>query len=208
MCQYCGCHEITTIGELMDDHVEIRNLTGRIEAAVRDDEREEAVRLLRELERRFGVHNTVEEAGLYLAMTRFPEHEDKAATLYDEHDALDAVIDDILATQEQGRLDAVDFCPLLREFDILVAHIDHEENGLFPAAAVALDSDDWDRCENLRVDALARLDRPLWSEQGAPAWSLQRSTGTRAPGPDRAYAHGHPDHEHPHEHAHPHDHAH
>ena len=119
--------------------------------------------------------NAVEEAGLYLSMTRFEEYEEKAGTLYDEHDALDAVIDDLLALADAGRVDDIDFAPLLAEFDVLVEHINHEDNGLFPAAAVALDEADWQRCERLRTEALARLDAPLWKEQGEAAWSSPRA---------------------------------
>ncbi|GMA40086.1 hemerythrin domain-containing protein [Mobilicoccus caccae] len=169
MCQYCGCQEIGPIGALMDDHFEIRNLCGRIRGHVLAGEKGEAVALVRELQRTFGVHNSVEEGGLYLSMTRFEEYEEKAGTLYDEHDALDEVIDDLLAEDAAGRTEGIDFAPLLAEFEILVEHINHEENGLFPAAAVILDPEDWTRCERLRDEATARLDRPLWAAQNAAA---------------------------------------
>lgn len=165
MCQYCGCQEIGPIGALMDDHFEIRNLCGRIRALVGAGRLDEAVGMLRELRRTFTVHNAVEEAGLYLSMTRFEEFEDKAATLYDEHDALDALIDEVLAHVDAGELSGAHFTPLLAEFVVLFEHINHEENGLFPAAAIVLDDADWVRCERLRAEGLARLDRPLWNEQ-------------------------------------------
>lgn len=175
MCQYCGCHEIGPIGSLMDDHFEIRNLCRHITGHVEAGRSEEAVRLVRELVRYFTVHNAVEEAGLYLSMTRFEEYEEKAGTLYDEHDALDAIIDDVLVLADAGRYAEIDFAPLVAEFDVLVEHINHEENGLFPAAAVALDQADWDRCERLRAAAVERLDGPLWKEQGEAAWSSPRA---------------------------------
>jgi len=175
MCQYCGCHEIGPIGALMDDHFEIRNLCRHLTADIEADRREEAIGLARELVRYFTVHNAVEEGGLYLSMTRFEEYEEKAGTLYDEHDALDAVLEELLALADAGRLEDIDFGPLLAEIHVLHEHIDHEENGLFPAAAVALDQADWDRCERLRAEAVASLDGPLWREQGEAAWSSPRA---------------------------------
>ncbi|MDO5628731.1 MAG: hemerythrin domain-containing protein [Mobilicoccus sp.] len=165
MCQYCGCHEITAVGDLMDDHFEIRNLCSHIRDAAAAGRLEELVGYVRELQRRFTVHNAVEENGLYLAMTRFEEYEAQAGELYDEHDALDGWIDALLAEADAGRTTSLDVGPLLAELDLLYEHINREENGLFPAAAVILDADDWARCERLRADAQAALDRPLWSEQ-------------------------------------------
>lgn len=176
MCQYCGCDRIGPIGALMDDHFVIRNLCGHIRRHVEAGERHSAVELTSELRRIFSVHNAVEEAGLYLSMTRFEEYEDKAATLYDEHDALDALLDEVLVRAETDGAEHVDFAALLNEFDVLVEHINHEDNGLFPAAAVILESADWERCERLRAQALAKLDRPLWT-QGAGS---QRTAPTSA----------------------------
>ncbi|WP_052466348.1 hemerythrin domain-containing protein [Mobilicoccus massiliensis] len=178
MCQYCGCDQIGPIGALMDDHFEIRNLCGHIRRHVEAGERAEALEYLRELKRFFSVHNVVEEAGLYLSMTRFEEYEDMAGTLYDEHDALDALIDDALALADAGRIGDIDFEPLLKEFVVLFEHINHEDNGLFPASAVALDDEDWARCERLRDEAVARLDRPLWSEQTHASSAAKRAHAT------------------------------
>lgn len=164
MCQYCGCDRIGPIGALMDDHFVIRNLCGHIRRHVEAGERHFAIELARELRRLFSVHNAVEEAGLYLSMTRFEEYEEKAGTLYDEHDAMDALLDEVLALAEAGGTEQIDFDTLLGEFDVLFEHINHEDNGLFPAAAVILDDADWDRCERLRALATAKLDRPLWGE--------------------------------------------
>lgn len=188
MCQYCGCDQIGPIGALMDDHFEIRNLCGHIRRHAEAGEWDEAIRLIRELRRLFSVHNSVEEAGLYLSMTRFEEYEEKAGTLYDEHDALDQLIDEILAHADAGRTGETDFAPLLSEFIVLFEHINHEENGLFPAAAVILDDADWDRCDRLRTEATQQLTAPLWSEQHAH--DHQHA--------DHAHSHSHADHAHPH----------
>ena len=36
--------------------------------------------------------------------------------------------------------------------DVLAEHIDHEEHGLFPAAAVCLDPADWERAVAVRLE--------------------------------------------------------
>lgn len=202
MCQYCGCDQIGPIGALMDDHFEIRNLCGHIRRHADAGERDEAIRLIRELRRLFSVHNSVEEAGLYLSMTRFEEYEEKAGTLYDEHDALDQLIDEILGHADAGRTGEIDFAPLLAEFIVLFEHINHEENGLFPAAAVILDDADWDRCDRLRTEATQQLTAPLWSEQHVHAHQHGHSHDDHAhPHSDDDHAHAdhmHGDHAHPH----------
>lgn len=181
MCQYCGCDRIGPIGALMDDHFVIRNLCGHIRRHVEAGDSDAAVELTRELQRIFSVHNAVEEAGLYLSMTRFEEYEEKAGTLYDEHDAMDALLAEVLAGAETQGAEQVDFGALLNEFDVLVEHINHEDNGLFPAAAVILESADWERCERLRAQAIAELDRPLWTD-GARSQRTAPTSAEAGPG--------------------------
>ncbi|WP_226345838.1 hemerythrin domain-containing protein [Agilicoccus flavus] len=154
MCQYCGCQEIGPIGDLMAEHVVIQNLCGETERCVDAGDARGAYGFVAELARVMVVHNTVEERGLYLSMTRFPEFEDQAGVLYDEHDDVDAVIEGVLAAGVEGA-DGVDWAPVLAAFSVLREHIIHEDNGLFPAAAVALDPADWERCERLRAEATA-----------------------------------------------------
>ncbi len=157
MCQYCGCQEIETIGLLMAEHVEIQNHCGQTKRCVERGDVDGAIAQVRGLERVMQVHNEVEERALYLAMTRLPEYEELAGVLYDEHDELDEIIAATLALADDGRADEIDWRHVLRGFDVLYEHIIHEDNGLFPAAAVALDPGDWERCERIRREAQARV---------------------------------------------------
>ena len=47
----------------------------------------------------------------------------------------------------------IDWPGLIEVLEGLYEHIQREDNGLFPAAAVILDADDWERCERLRHQA-------------------------------------------------------
>ncbi len=153
MCQYCGCHEIVTIGTLMDEHILIRNHCGDTRRCAERGDVAGAVEQVRALQALMRPHNAVEEGGLYLSMTRFEEYEQQAAELYDEHDDLDAAIDAALAAADAGRADQIDWPGLIEVLEVLYEHIQREDNGLFPAAAVILDAEDWERCERLRHQA-------------------------------------------------------
>lgn len=153
MCQYCGCDEIEAIGLLMDEHVQIQNHCGEILRCLDRGDEAGALGEAAALERVMRVHNAVEERALYLSMTRFEEYADKAGTLYDEHDDVDAALADLLRRGGAGA--AVDWAPLRAAIHVLYEHIIHEDNGLFPAAAIALGAEDWERCDRVRAEAEA-----------------------------------------------------
>lgn len=155
MCQYCGCREIGPIGTLMDEHVEIQNLCGDTRRHVERGDLASAVRTVRALDRLLRVHNAVEESSLYPAMTHFEEYADQAGVLYDEHDDVDIVIADALSRADDPA--SVDWKVVLDSFEVLYEHIIREDNGLFPAAAIALDTDDWERAERARDSAEASI---------------------------------------------------
>lgn len=151
MCQYCGCQEIETLGRLMDDHVQIRNYCGQAHRDLQAGNPDAAVRELRQIQRILATHNAVEERGLYLAMTRFGEYAEQAGELYNEHDDVDDLFSHSLALADRGHSDRIDWEAILAAFGVLKEHIQREDNGLFPAAAVALDATDWELCEQIRA---------------------------------------------------------
>jgi hemerythrin-like domain-containing protein len=71
-------------------------------------------------------------------MRRQEEFTDHIDSLCAEHTTLDAQLDRI-AAGEHGLVEA--FLHDLRH------HIDREDNGLFPASAIALDGPDWDEVD-------------------------------------------------------------
>jgi hemerythrin-like domain-containing protein len=155
MCSYCGCRSIGPIGDLSREHVEIQNLCGETRRAVERGEPEVGVRHLSALAVVLERHDSVEELSLYPAMARQPEFSAKVDVLFEEHDDVDDVLATALATARERGAAAVDWAPVLAAFPTLVEHIQHEENGLFPAAAIALDPADWEHAERVRQQGAA-----------------------------------------------------
>lgn len=136
MCSYCGCRSISVIGRFSAEHDDIVNAAGLLQrAAARGDV--DAVRgLARDLGRLLHPHTEGEERGLFSELRADPDFAEHVEALCAEHTDLDARLDAVAA----GDLAGVD--ELVHR---LRRHIDREENGLFPAAAVALDGDAWER---------------------------------------------------------------
>lgn len=146
MCSYCGCRSITVIGELTSEHDAIINATGQLcrEAATGDAAAAriaaEAVSALLE------PHTIREEVGLFAELRRDPEFTDHVDSLCAEHRELDALIARV-SGGDLGATTALD--TLMRR------HIDREENGIFPAAAIALDGGTWDLIDARAARTLA-----------------------------------------------------
>lgn len=134
MCSYCGCDSIEVIGRFMSEHVEIINATGALRAAVASGEAAalEATRVV--VAGLLWPHTVAEEAGLFTVMARDEVYADHIAMLCGEHETLEGLLNAI--TPGDG-------AAMARFEDALREHIDKEDNGLFPAAAIALDGPDW-----------------------------------------------------------------
>lgn len=132
MCSYCGCDSITVIGRFMNEHVDIVNACGQLRRAVVDGgdvpEHARALALL------LGPHTQSEEVGLFTVMKRRDEFADHVSILCGEHRSLDELLAAI-AAGDHSLMDVFE--------DALRDHIDKEDNGLFPAAALGLDGDEW-----------------------------------------------------------------
>ncbi len=139
MCSYCGCESIRVVGRFMAEHVAIINACGALRrACVGDgDDVGPAVDRLRDL---LEPHTHAEEVGLFAVLAADPEFTEHVRSLCAEHGSLDGLLQEIRC----GRWEAVG--PFERA---LRAHIDREENGLFPAAAIALAGPGWEDVEAL-----------------------------------------------------------
>jgi hypothetical protein len=132
MCSYCGCQSLTVIGRLTDEHVAIIEAAGvfrRTALTAGADAARGAGTALTHLLR---PHTRGEEGGLFAELAQVDGFGDHVASLCAEHVDLDDDLGAILG----GDLDRLD--PFVSR---LHRHIDREENGLFPAAAIALDAD-------------------------------------------------------------------
>jgi hypothetical protein len=173
MCSYCGCEDISVVGRFMSEHVDIINACGDLRRACRSGDGRAVGPAVERLLGLLHPHTVAEEAGLFSVLAEDAEFTDHVGRLCAEHTALD---EQLAAIRDGAHTAFPAFERALR------AHIDREENGLFPAAAIAFAGPEWDR-----VAAL-----------------------TPGPTPDHAHAqpHHHPnDHLHDHQHDHQHDEA-
>ncbi len=132
MCTYCGCHELTFIGRLAAEHDALIEQSGDLRRAGEAGDGPAARRAVEALGALLTPHTREEEAGLFAELSGVEGFAEHVESLCAEHTDLDADLAQIGAG-DLGRVDPF----LLR----LRRHIDREENGLFPAAAIALDAD-------------------------------------------------------------------
>ena len=134
MCGYCGCDSIEVIGRFMNEHVEIINATGELRRAVQAGTAGAVGAARQVVAGLLWPHTQAEETGLFTVLGRDEVYADHIATLCGEHAALDT----LLAALTPG-----DVAAMAQFEDALRDHIDKEDNGLFPAAAIALDGPQW-----------------------------------------------------------------
>lgn len=134
MCSYCGCEALVPIGRFMAEHGSIIDALGELEraCALGGPAR---IRAADQLAAWLDPHTHAEEVGLFAVLGRQEEFTDHVSRLCAEHASLDADLARIRAGDISG----------LEEFVVALRdHIDREENGLFPAAAIALDGPGWE----------------------------------------------------------------
>ncbi len=138
MCSYCGCESITVVGRFMAEHVAIINAAAELRN--RDTEqRERAASALADL---LNPHTSAEEVGLFTVLRRQADFAEPVHRLCAEHVDLDASLTELAGGGAAVR-QVEQFLSALR------THMDREENGLFPAAAIALSGADWDEVDGL-----------------------------------------------------------
>ena len=135
MCTYCGCRAITVIADLTRDHDDVTDLLGDVVRAAERRDAGAASRHATELAALMAPHTRAEEIGLFAELRREPELADHLDSLVEEHSEIDALVDRVV------RRDLSAASPLQH---LLRRHIDKEENGVFPAAVIALDGPRWD----------------------------------------------------------------
>ena len=135
MCSYCGCRDITVIGRYMAEHEDIVNLAGELRRAVARGDAEEVRAAAEKVRTALDPHTGSEERSLFAQMRRDPEFTEHIDALCGEHHDLEAGL---------ARVAAGDPAAYPAFERLLRHHIDREDNGLFPAAAIALDGPDWE----------------------------------------------------------------
>jgi hemerythrin-like domain-containing protein len=144
MCTYCGCESITVIGRFMAEHTEIINAAGELRRACEGGTSSQVAAAATRVEALLHPHTRDEETGLFTVMRRQEEFADHIDSLCAEHTTLDAQLEAIRTAGAGVDLALVDtFLHDLRH------HIDREDNGLFPAAAIALEGPDWEEVDDV-----------------------------------------------------------
>ena len=135
MCTYCGCSQISVIGRYMAEHEQVVNLSGVLRRAVESGDPAQVRAAVGAVRAVLAPHTGSEERALFARMRQDPEFTDHIDALCGEHDDLGALLDRV------ARGDGTAYAGFER---LLRGHIDREDNGLFPAAAIALDGPDWE----------------------------------------------------------------
>jgi len=146
MCSYCGCRSISLVGRFMDEHEDIVNAAGILHRAADGTDAHGVRESLEETVALLHPHTTAEEQGMFAVLRRNPDFTDHVDILCAEHAALDELAERI-RSGERGLIDR--FVGELRD------HINKEENGLFPAAAIEMDGPDWEEAITLTPGAVA-----------------------------------------------------
>lgn len=147
MCSYCGCESIEVVGRFMAEHVDIVNATTELRHACADGDGPRVVRAVDGIELLLHPHTTSEEVGLFAVLRRQEEFTEHVDSLCSEHTALD---EQLVRIRNGEHALVATFLTELR------AHIDKEENGLFPASAIALSGAEWDEVEASTPRSVAR----------------------------------------------------
>lgn len=146
MCEYCGCQQIATIAELTREHDAVVALVGRIKASLPDRRRADVAESCQQILAILAPHTVVEEEGLFPEMNaEFPDH---ISVLRSEH----REIEKVLGEAADGFPDDPTWPDrLVAVLHLLREHILKEQDGVFPAALVALDAEQWERIEAVRA---------------------------------------------------------
>ncbi len=138
MCSYCGCRTFTVVARLTEEHERIVNSVGDVCRHVQRGEDDAAAAEVAHLVALLDEHTRFEEHGLFAELRGDDVLEAHTDLLREEHHEIDR----LAALLGDGDLGCA-----TRLEHLLRRHIDREENGLFPAAAIALDGAAWDRAD-------------------------------------------------------------
>jgi iron-sulfur cluster repair protein YtfE (RIC family) len=138
MCHYCGCRQMPLIRDFVAEHERATTLGGDAVRALDHLELAEARRLLDAMLEELLSHWQGEENGLFTMMGKEQEYADYIAPLVVEHRELEELLTTVDLGDPAGRERVRVAVAELEE------HISKEEDGLFPAALIALDGSEWD----------------------------------------------------------------
>jgi Hemerythrin HHE cation binding domain len=136
VCSYCGCRSITVIGRFSAEHETIINATGVLRSVAGTGDPAATSAAAQLLAGLLGPHTGSEERSLFAELRLDPEFTDHVDGLCAEHRDIDVRLAAVAGGDPAG---------VVALENLLRRHIDKEENGLFPAAAIALGGPAWER---------------------------------------------------------------
>lgn len=140
MCSYCGCQAIEVIGRYTREHENIITVLVELRDAVEAGDDKAVAQAAAVVADALDPHTQSEERSLFAELRKDEEFTDHVDKLCAEHTTLDAQLARIAGGDTSG----------YHDFEVgLRNHMDREENGLFPAAAVTLSGDAWERIHEL-----------------------------------------------------------
>lgn len=150
MCEYCGCQQIATIAELYREHDDAAAQVGLVRSALAGGRLDEVAAGCRQILVILAPHTVVEEEGLFSEMAdEFPDHIEALRSDHRE-------IEKVLGEAADGPPDDPTWPDrLLKALYLLGQHILKEQDGVFPAALIALDPVQWERIEAVRAQNAA-----------------------------------------------------
>jgi hemerythrin-like domain-containing protein len=132
MCEHCGCRGVEPIADLMDEHLDLLELTGEVRRHLTQRGADAARRALVDLEQLLDDHVRREERGIFAAMKAQGDFADAVLDLEAEHDSFSRALSTLDANSP-------DFGHRVRHLlEELSTHIDKENLGIFPLAVVTL----------------------------------------------------------------------
>ena len=143
MCEYCGCRDIPLIGRLSEEHYLAVDGLGEVRRAIAGGDAAVVADALARFARELFEHNDSEEAGLFHELGKDDYFAPTVAELVEQHVTFRVLVD---------RIAGGDWAAYTDLEEVLRGHIDREENGLFPATAVAVDGDVWEEIDRLTHD--------------------------------------------------------
>jgi hemerythrin-like domain-containing protein len=146
VCEYCGCQELAAIATLTAEHDVVVNLSGAACRALTDGALDLAAERARAIAAVLAPHSVVEEEALFPAMAE--ELGDHLPALVEEHRMVERVLAE---SAERTPTDPTWPARLEHTLDVLRDHILKEQDGVFPAALIALDPVQWDHLEAVRA---------------------------------------------------------
>jgi hemerythrin-like domain-containing protein len=145
MCQNCGCLANTMIEELTREHDAVVGLIRSVGERTVAGDMQAVAATCRAISALLGPHVIVEEEALFPEL--FREFPGRLEALTVEHRQVERVLEEAAFGVPIDRL----WPERLREaMGVLREHILKEQDGVFPAAIISFDRDQWERVERVR----------------------------------------------------------